>query len=109
MKHTKHLLVLWAALLLGAGNAWGATKTGSWNLTSTSTAWEASGNETYFSQPYGYKANNGTLVNNKKIRGKVIKYFTSYFLCKRLDGINFFIFNDISICFTLFRYNNLGW
>ncbi|MDY4850968.1 MAG: hypothetical protein SO182_07055 [Paludibacteraceae bacterium] len=23
MKHTKHLLVLWAALLLGAGNAWG--------------------------------------------------------------------------------------
>lgn len=24
MKHTKHLLVLWAALLLGAGNAWGA-------------------------------------------------------------------------------------
>ncbi len=27
MKHTKHLLVLWAALLLGAGNAWGATGT----------------------------------------------------------------------------------
>ncbi len=27
MKHTKHLLVLWAALLLGAGNAWGATFT----------------------------------------------------------------------------------
>ena len=25
MKHTKHLLVLWVALLLGAGNAWGAT------------------------------------------------------------------------------------
>ncbi|MGM9819014.1 MAG: InlB B-repeat-containing protein [Paludibacteraceae bacterium] len=24
MKHTKHLLVLWAALLFGAGNAWGA-------------------------------------------------------------------------------------
>lgn len=63
MKHTKHLLVLWAALLLGAGNAWGATKTGSWNLTSTSTAWEASGNETYFSQPYGYKKVNGTLLN----------------------------------------------
>ena len=27
MKHTKHLLVLWAALLLGAGNAWGAEET----------------------------------------------------------------------------------
>ena len=27
MKHTKHLLVLWAALLLGAGNAWGADVT----------------------------------------------------------------------------------
>ena len=27
MKHTKHLLVLWAALLLGAGNAWGAEYT----------------------------------------------------------------------------------
>ena len=27
MKHTKHLLVLWAALLLGAGNAWGETVT----------------------------------------------------------------------------------
>ncbi|MDY4850970.1 MAG: hypothetical protein SO182_07065 [Paludibacteraceae bacterium] len=27
MKHTKHLLVLWAALLLGAGNAWGVTET----------------------------------------------------------------------------------
>lgn len=63
MKHTKHLLVLWAALLIGAGNAWGTTKTGSWNLTSTSTAWEASGNETYFSQPYGYKKVNGTLLN----------------------------------------------
>ena len=30
MKHTKHLLVLWAALLLGAGNAWGATETVLW-------------------------------------------------------------------------------
>lgn len=35
MKHTKHLLVLWAALLLGAGNAWGAdvTQTYSYGLT----------------------------------------------------------------------------
>ena len=63
MKHTKHLLVLWAALLLGAGNAWGATKTGSWDLTSTSTDWEASGNVSYFNQPYGYKKVNGTLIN----------------------------------------------
>ena len=63
MKHTKHLLVLWAALLLGAGNAWGETKTGSWDLTSTSTDWEASGNVSYFSQPYGYKKVNGTLIN----------------------------------------------
>lgn len=35
MKHTKHLLVLWAALLLGAGNAWGAefSQTYSYGLT----------------------------------------------------------------------------
>ena len=33
MKHTKHLLVLCAALLLGAGNAWGAevTETATFN------------------------------------------------------------------------------
>lgn len=35
MKHTKHLLVLWAALLLGAGNVWGAefSQTYSYGLT----------------------------------------------------------------------------
>lgn len=34
-----------------------------WDLTTASTDWRASGNETYFSQPYGYKKANGTLKN----------------------------------------------
>lgn len=44
-------------------SAWGETKTGSWDLTSSSSDWTTSGNETYFSQPYGYKKANGTLTN----------------------------------------------
>ena len=35
MKHTKHLLVLWAALLLGAGNAWGATFSQTYTLSNS--------------------------------------------------------------------------
>lgn len=44
-------------------SAWGKTKTGSWDFTSASSDWTASGNETYFNQPYGYKKVNGTLTN----------------------------------------------
>lgn len=39
------------------------TKTYSWNLTEKSSAWTATGNETYFRQPYGFKKLNGTLTN----------------------------------------------
>ncbi len=38
-----------------------------WTLTSSNTDWTASGNETYFSQPYGYKANGGTLITTNSI------------------------------------------
>lgn len=38
-----------------------------WTLTSSNTDWTASGNDTYFSQPYGYKANGGTLVTTNSI------------------------------------------
>ena len=46
MKHTKHLLVLWAALLLGAGNAWGVTSGTTYTLTSSNgvpTGWTITG------------------------------------------------------------------
>ena len=62
--HFSRFLVLLVGLLaLSANSAWGETKTNSWNLTSSSSDWTASGNETYFSQPYGYKKANGTLTN----------------------------------------------
>lgn len=50
-------------LLVGVGTSWAENKTGSWDLTSSNTDWTASGNETYFSQPYGFKKANGTLTN----------------------------------------------
>ncbi|MCI6208757.1 MAG: hypothetical protein MR649_05560 [Prevotella sp.] len=37
--------------------------TGSWDLTKKNSEWTATGNVEYFSQPYGYKKVNGTLVN----------------------------------------------
>ncbi len=62
--HFSRFLVLLVGLLtLSANYAWGETKTKSWDLTSSSSDWTASGNETYFSQPYGYKKANGTLTN----------------------------------------------
>ena len=62
--HFSRFLVLLVGLLtLSANSAWGETKTKSWDLTSSSSDWTASGNETYFSQPYGYKKANGTLTN----------------------------------------------
>ena len=62
--HFSRFLVLLVGLLtLSANYAWGETKTNSWDLTSSSSDWTASGNEAYFSQPYGYKKANGTLTN----------------------------------------------
>ncbi len=56
-------LTLLVLALLSTNLAWGETKTASWDLTSSSENWTATGNETYFSQPYGFKKANGTLVN----------------------------------------------
>lgn len=56
-------LLLICLLMVGVGNAWGDSKSENWDLTSASSDWVATGNETYFSQPYGYKKANGTLVN----------------------------------------------
>lgn len=47
----------------GGSFAWGETKKGTWDLTKKSAEWTASGNESYFSQPYGFKKANGTLTN----------------------------------------------
>lgn len=51
------MLVAWAS---GFAQS---TLTGSWDLTTKSSEWTATGNEVYFKQPYGYKSLNGTLVN----------------------------------------------
>ena len=57
-------LMLLLLLLIGGGSfAWGETKKGTWDLTKKSAEWTASGNESYFSQPYGFKKANGTLTN----------------------------------------------
>lgn len=52
------LLMMWCSVGFAQ-----ETLTGSWDLTKESTDWTATGNELYFSQPYGYKKANGTLVN----------------------------------------------
>lgn len=58
------LILALFALIAGPGaKAWGQNPTHTWDLTSASTDWTAEGNETYFSQPYGYKKANGTLTN----------------------------------------------
>lgn len=57
---------LWTLLLLMMWCSVGfaqETLTGSWDLTKTSADWTATNYEAYFSQPYGYKKANGTLVN----------------------------------------------
>lgn len=62
----QHLRSLWTLLLLMMWCSVGLaqeTLTGSWDLTKTSTDWNGTGYEKYFSQPYGYKKANGTLVN----------------------------------------------
>ena len=64
----KHLFTLKSLLLvlfavLGGVNVWGETLSKTWDLTSSSSDWEAYGNVQYFSQPYGFKKANGTLTN----------------------------------------------
>lgn len=56
-------LFLCTFLSIGTNTAWGGTKQGSWDLTETSADWTATGNATYFGQPYGFKKANGTLTN----------------------------------------------
>ena len=56
-------LFLCTFLTIGTNTAWGETKQGSWDLTKTSADWIATGNVTYFSQPYGFKKTDGTLTN----------------------------------------------
>ncbi|MCQ2290331.1 MAG: bacterial Ig-like domain-containing protein [Muribaculaceae bacterium] len=60
----KKLFTLLIMAILATATSFAATKTGSWDLTTASDDWEATGNATYFSQPYGYKAANGTLTNS---------------------------------------------
>ena len=52
------LLMMWCSVGFAQ-----ETLKGSWDLTKTSTDWTATYYEAYFSQPYGYKKANGTLVN----------------------------------------------
>lgn len=56
-------LFLCTFLTIGTNTAWGETKQGSWDLTKESADWIATGNVTYFKQPYGFKKANGTLTN----------------------------------------------
>lgn len=56
-------LFLCTFLTIGTNTAWGETKQGSWDLTKKSADWIATGNATYFNQPYGFKRANGTLTN----------------------------------------------
>lgn len=49
---------------MGGANVWAAdVLRGSWNLTQKSQDWVATGNQTYFGQPYGYNRKGGTLTN----------------------------------------------
>lgn len=56
-------LLLVLTILMGGVNAWGEEVTKSWDLTAASADWVGSGNVTYFSQPYGFKKVDGTLMN----------------------------------------------
>ena len=60
----KMIALMCLMMVLGGANVWAAdVLTGSWNLTNKSSDWVATGNTTYFSQPYGYTSNGGTLTN----------------------------------------------
>ena len=56
-------LLLVLTILMGGVNAWGEEVTKSWDLTAASNDWVGSGNEKYFTQPYGFKKVGGTLMN----------------------------------------------
>ncbi|MDD7241629.1 MAG: chitobiase/beta-hexosaminidase C-terminal domain-containing protein, partial [Bacteroidaceae bacterium] len=56
-------LLLVLTILMGGVNAWGEEVTKSWDLTAASADWVGSGNVTYFTQPYGFKKVDGTLMN----------------------------------------------
>lgn len=60
----KMIALVCLMMVLGGANVWAAdVLTGSWDLTKKSQDWVATGNQTYFEQPYGYKSIGGTLTN----------------------------------------------
>lgn len=60
----KMIALMCLMMVLGGANVWAADAlTGSWDLTKKSQDWVATGNQTYFEQPYGYKRSGGTLTN----------------------------------------------
>lgn len=61
----KMIALMCLMMVLGGGaNVWAAdVLRGSWNLTQKSQDWVATGNQTYFGQPYGYNRKGGTLTN----------------------------------------------
>lgn len=60
----KMIALMCLMMVLGGANVWAAdVLTGSWDLTKKSQDWVATGNQTYFEQPYGYKSIGGTLTN----------------------------------------------
>lgn len=60
----KMIALMCLIMVLGGANVWAAdVLTGSWDLTKKSQDWVATGNQTYFEQPYGYKSIGGTLTN----------------------------------------------
>lgn len=83
----KFYFLFFVCLLFCVNTATADTKTGSWDLTSSSTAWTASGNVSYFSQPYGFKKVNGTLTNKS-----IVDFYTA--------GIT-----EIKVGFKCMQYN----
>lgn len=60
----KMIALMCLMMVLGGANVWAAdVLRGSWNLTQKSQDWVATGNQTYFGQPYGYNRKGGTLTN----------------------------------------------
>lgn len=60
----KMIALMCLMMVLGGANVWAAdVLTGSWDLTKKSQDWVATGNLTYFGQPYGYNRKGGTLTN----------------------------------------------
>ena len=60
----KMIALMCLMMVLGGANVWAEDAlTGSWDLTNKSSDWVATGNATYFGQPYGYTSKGGTLTN----------------------------------------------